>query len=581
MKLLVWVAVIAVIIPSVLAQSGTIKLLALAEDSSGISFGAVADLDLRIEPGKNRVYLETVPLTKITTQISMRFAQQIACKELDIDCSDKDFYFTIRALPGIVGGPSAGSTASVLSASLIAGLELRNDTAITGTINSGGIIGPVGGLKEKITAAAKAGITRVLIPMGTANSTDSETNKTTDLVEYGNLLGIEVIEVSTILEALEEYTGRNFTRVPANLTIEPDYQETMKSVAGVLCNRTGQIRESLERHRGDANTTMLEEEALNMSARAKAAFGNSQYYASASFCFRSNVGYKQAWALQRRWAKNDIERALAELNKRIADYSAAIDSRNISSITDLQTYMVVKERLLEAKNLLADTGGNGTAENIAYAEERLYSAKIWARFFDSNDAKYSVSIPSLRDSCAAKISEAEERINYVRSFLPDALDDARAELDRAYKDLASGNYTLCLYKASKSKAQSDVILSVIGVEAARVDDLIDLKREIAKEAIARSQQKGIFPIIGYSYYEYSGSLKEMDKYSALLFAEYALEFSNLDIYFPKTNSKTTTLWQRIEPHFLWIIAGAILGIIISMFAEALQDAIGQMGRKKR
>jgi len=59
-----------------------------------------------------------------------------------------------------------------------------------------------------------------------------------------------------------------------------------------------------------------------------------------------------------------------------------------------------------------------------------------------------------------------------------------------------------------------------------------------KQTLVRVQKKGIFPIIGYSYYEYGNSLKESDKYSALLFSEYALEFSNLDIYFPKKANKS-------------------------------------------
>jgi uncharacterized protein len=586
MKLLVWLTVIAILLPSVLAQSGTIKLLALAETGSG-DIGAVADLDLRVEPGKNRVYLETFPLTKITTQISMRFAQQVACKELDIDCSEKDFYFTIKALPGIVGGPSAGSAAAVLTAALISSLELRNDTAITGTINSGGIIGPVGGLKEKITAAARSGMTRVLIPRGTSEQRDNETNTSLDLVKFGKLIGVEVIEVSTLLDAMKEYTGKEFPRSSENLTIEPGYQEKMREIAVDLCNRTEKIRSLLEQRRTGANTSEIELTAMNMSSMSEQAFNESQNYAAASFCFRSNVLLKQALALQRNWTKGEIANAVLELDERITNYSAKIGALNITTITDLQTFMSVKERLVEAQDALAEIAKNlsNIKENsaqLAYAEERLFSAKTWARFFSGNDAHYIVDSASLKESCIAKISEVEERINYVRSFLPDALADARTELENTYRDLSNGNYTTCLYKASKTKAEADVILGAIGIEADRLDELIDLKRSIAKEAIAKSQQKGTFPIIGYSYYEYSGSLKPIDKYSSLLFAEYALEFSNLDIYFPKAKTQSTTLWGTIEPHILWILGGIILGIIISMFAEAIQDAIDEaFSRKKR
>ncbi|MEM4246956.1 MAG: S16 family serine protease [Candidatus Woesearchaeota archaeon] len=428
MKLLAWITVIALLASSVFAQSGSIKLLALAEDSSGKESGAVADLDLRVESGSNRVYLETFPLTKITTQISMRFAQQVACRELDIDCSDKDFYFTIKALPSIVGGPSAGSAAGILVASLIAGLELRNDTAITGTINSGGIIGPVGGLKEKIGAAAEAGLSRVLIPGGTANLTDSTTNTTIDLIAYGKVLGIEVVEVSTIIDALEEYTGRNFSRAKSEFSIEKGYEETMRQIAIDLCNRTQKINVSLESHRSGKNTTEIELAALNMSTRAKDVFNASQYYASASFCFRTNVGLKQAWALQRNWTTEGIAKALRELKERIGSYSSAIDARNITSLTDLQTYMAVKERISEAESVIEDVVKNKTdTENlvagIAYAEERLFSAKTWARFFDNNDTTAIVDRSGLRDACISKISEAEERYQYAKLYFPKSLEE--------------------------------------------------------------------------------------------------------------------------------------------------------------
>jgi uncharacterized protein len=584
MKAFVW-AILLLMLPAVFAQEGTIKLLALTERSDGSTSGLVADLDLRMERGNNRVFLETFPLTKITTQISMRFAQQVACKELNSDCSDKDFFFTIRALPGIVGGPSAGSAAAVLTAALIADLDLRNDTVITGTVNSGGIIGPVGGVREKMEAAAQEGYTRMLIPRGTRQVKDNETNATTDLVAHGKSLGMDVIEVATLLEALHEYTGREFPRADGELVIEPRYQDTMRQVATDLCNRTAEIKELLERKRsGLANTTEQEQNALNMSARAKDAFETGQYYASASYCFRANVNYKRALALQRAWSENQVAKAVLEIRGMVSNYSREIDKRQIGTITDLQTYMAVKERLFEVEDSfleivqqLNETGAN--AERLAYSEERLFSAITWARFFNGKDKKYVIDTASLRNSCVAKISEAEERINYVRSFLPTGLADARRELDKAYSDLEHSNYSLCLYKASKTKAEADVILSLLGVEEAEVDKLIDLKLGVAKEEVVKSQRKGIFPIIGYSYYEYATTLRDLDKYSTLLFSEYALEFSNMDMYFTKKSGRTGA-WRAIEPHIAWLLAGIVIGLFVSVVWQTGQQA-GKQRRKRR
>ena len=48
--------------------------------------------------------------------------------------------------------------------SLFTGRVIRSDTAMTGEISLRGLVLPVGGIKEKVVAAAAAGITRVMLP---------------------------------------------------------------------------------------------------------------------------------------------------------------------------------------------------------------------------------------------------------------------------------------------------------------------------------------------------------------------------------------------------------------------------------
>ena len=49
-------------------------------------------------------------------------------------------------------------------ASLMTERTIRSDTAMTGEISLRGLVLPVGGIKEKVVAAARAGITRVMLP---------------------------------------------------------------------------------------------------------------------------------------------------------------------------------------------------------------------------------------------------------------------------------------------------------------------------------------------------------------------------------------------------------------------------------
>jgi len=61
-------------------------------------------------------------------------------------------------------GPSAGVAMFIALASLFANRVVRSDTAMTGEISLRGLVLPVGGIKDKVLAAMRAGIQRVMLP---------------------------------------------------------------------------------------------------------------------------------------------------------------------------------------------------------------------------------------------------------------------------------------------------------------------------------------------------------------------------------------------------------------------------------
>ncbi len=567
MKLILFAILFVSLLPFVSAQSGSIKLLALSELSNGSQLGVVTDLSLELKSGSERVFLDTFPLTKITTQISMRFAQQIACKELGVDCSKYDFFYTIKALMGLVGGPSAGAAATLLSASVITREQLNPLMTITGTINSGGIIGPVGGIKQKIEGASKNGLKTVLIPAGARFQ--KEANKTIDLFAHGKKLGLNIVEVETFKEAFDVMTGKNHTKNLGEFVIDDKYQKVMKQVAQDICNATSNVEFQINSQ--VVNKTFAKE-VLNLAQKSKKSFEDAQYYSAASYCFRTNLLLKQINIVYKKPARSVILKRAINASNSLKLLAANISSRKLRTITDLQTYMAVNERLFEAQDALGKLHQNSndtlaSANLVAYAQERIGSAYAWSRFFDNSDKTFEISKSKLQQSCMNKISEAEERYNYVKSILPISLLEVRYELDRAYYDLSNQSFIMCLYRASKAKASSDVILGVMGVEESQISDVLKLKLDVVKRELIKSQQRGIFPIIGYSYYEYANSLINVDKSSALLFAEYALELTNIDMYFQKNNSSVPLLFFAKE-NWLAFIAGIIFGLLISKYYSA-------------
>ena len=76
--------------------------------------------------------------------------------------SDIHIHVPAGAIPK--DGPSAGVAMTVALVSLLTNRATRGDTAMTGEISLRGLVLPVGGIKEKVTAAVRAGITTVLLP---------------------------------------------------------------------------------------------------------------------------------------------------------------------------------------------------------------------------------------------------------------------------------------------------------------------------------------------------------------------------------------------------------------------------------
>jgi len=92
-------------------------------------------------------------------------------------------------------GPSAGAAMVTAIVSALTGIEVRRDIAMTGEINLRGYVTAIGGLKEKLLAAHRGGIKKVLIPKDNVKDLAEIPDRATK--------GLEIVPVNTIEEVLQ------------------------------------------------------------------------------------------------------------------------------------------------------------------------------------------------------------------------------------------------------------------------------------------------------------------------------------------------------------------------------------------
>ena len=181
--------------------------LADTEDKIGVATGLVwtpvggdiISIEVSVVPGKGHLTL-TGKLGDVMKESAQAGLSYLRSRATEFDLA-KDFYETndihIHVPEGAIPkeGPSAGITMATALISALTSKPVRWDVAMTGEITLRGRVLPIGGLKEKLLGAQRAGIKTVLIPQDNAK----------DLKEIPKeiLKGLTIIPVSHMDEVLD------------------------------------------------------------------------------------------------------------------------------------------------------------------------------------------------------------------------------------------------------------------------------------------------------------------------------------------------------------------------------------------
>ncbi|MFP4401790.1 MAG: S16 family serine protease [Candidatus Nanoarchaeia archaeon] len=535
----------------------TIPLLAVGENREGeIVSSSQIPLRLKIVEGDGNVFVNLNSFSELDTQISITNSHYTVCTLLQLNCNSFDFYYTFEDASLVLKGPSASTSIAALTYATLNFIEIDNSFALTGSLNTNGVIGVVGGIDEKVNLASNLNFETVYVPF---NSVSSELRD-----EIESTSSLSIVEDFDIISVLQDIfpEEQESLMLPLEEFSTDDYTDVMRFIGSELCEISQDYITQLESY-NTTNSTLVENsnEQYNYSNQA---FESGEFYSQGSFCYSANLGFKTYLNQQELESIDDIQYEIRQINTSIQSkkkkYDPIVYPQTLTTLNDIFVYLLVSDRIAQSSNFMEsaqeriDTYENRSlndsvseeqlnslknqaTQQLSFAQERFTTIEQWEEVFDSTSSQQTrLSHSRAREICQLYISQTQVSEQLLQQYSIDVLSDEIDELS----ELLDDHPYRCIYSGMDLKGRINTMF--LGAENSNQTLVNTALEELQMIAMSRMEFKsqGEVPLIPYVSYEYSKSLQEIgNSQSAILYVNNALAFSELNILLSNQPSSTT------------------------------------------
>ena len=195
--------------------------------------GTLTTIALTVTRGTGNVSVIGPTSVASSTLGSAQTAAQYAVNSLGLNMDNYNFTYDIEDFNTSVSGPSAGAAMTLLAVSVLNHKQINSNITLTGTISQNGTIGQIGGVYDKMNAAASYGIKYAFVPFAVNGSSE---NALYYLVQQTFAIPLVEVQNMTQLEAYAFNTSFHPYAHETNYSIYANYHVGSIQNASIGCS---------------------------------------------------------------------------------------------------------------------------------------------------------------------------------------------------------------------------------------------------------------------------------------------------------------------------------------------------------